>query len=366
LHIVGAVFGLNRFDHSYIGLPTNRPVNIGHRGSSGTHPEHTAESYKQAIEDGADMIECDMVITKDLKVICRHEYDLSGTTNIAELPQFADKKREFSVDGVMKTDWFSFDFTLDELKSVKAVQRYDFRDKSMDGLFSIITLEEYVHIARDAGRPVGIFPEIKKPELVNAIPGLFPNGSRFEDIVIRELARLGYTKPEDGCLIQCFNDESLVYLKNVIKTEIPLVACTDDIVDDNKLTEWHQKDFYGVCFWKDIMYSNYKDGGYKNYVMKTSNFAERCHDMGFTIFLYTFRNEDRYLGWDYKQDIHNEYDRFLWHNIEGYFVDFPATFKRHLDTVYDDCMMVAASNLVKPSMGLILLMVLLFSVKLLS
>ena len=143
---------------------------IGHRGAAGYRPEHTLASYELAIRLGADVIEPDLVATKDGVLVARHEPEISGTTDVARHPEFADRRTTRIVDGVVATGWFTDDFTLRELRTLRAVERipqlrphnalYDGRDR-------IPTLQEIVDLARRAsgehGRRIGIAPETKHP-----------------------------------------------------------------------------------------------------------------------------------------------------------------------------------------------------------
>ena len=142
------------------GLPTFRPLIIAHRGASGMYPEHTALAYREAARQGADLIECDLAMTKDHKFICAHEPYLSKTTDIAEHKDFEDRNKTYNMDDDDKdfnwndkgnvSDWFSFDFTLEELKKLKKVQANNFRDPGYDGEESVVTLEELVDITKYA------------------------------------------------------------------------------------------------------------------------------------------------------------------------------------------------------------------------
>ena len=139
------------------------PRVIGHRGACGLLPEHTLASYRLAIDSGADAIELDLVSTRDARLIARHDLELSATTNVAELPRLASRRTERSVDGQIISGWFAEDFTLAEIKSLRARQRLDFRDKSHDGKFEIPTLEEVLDLAIGTGasRSIVVYLELK-------------------------------------------------------------------------------------------------------------------------------------------------------------------------------------------------------------
>ena len=143
---------------------------IGHRGSSGTRPEHTLASYEQAILACADFIEPDVVPTKDGVLVARHENEISGTTDVATHPEFASRRTTKVIDGVSVTGWFTEDFTLAELKTLRAVERLPGvrpKNTAFNGLYAIPTLDEVLDLARHSrtcnGGEVGVYPETKHP-----------------------------------------------------------------------------------------------------------------------------------------------------------------------------------------------------------
>jgi glycerophosphoryl diester phosphodiesterase len=143
-----------------------RPIIIAHRGASGYRPEHTLSAYQLAIDQGANVIEPDLVITKDGHLVARHENEIGGTTDVADRPVFASRRREQIIDGERFEGWFVEDFTLDELKSLRCKERLPQlrpANRAFDGKDTIPTLDEVVALALAAGRPVGIYPETKHP-----------------------------------------------------------------------------------------------------------------------------------------------------------------------------------------------------------
>ena len=140
----------------------DRPIVIAHRGASGLLPEHTIAAYTRAIDDGADFIEPDLVPTRDGTLVARHENEISGTTDVAARAEFADRKVTKTIDGVSVTGWFTEDFTLAELKTLRARERLpELRGTANDGRFEIPTLGEIIALAKARG--VGIYPETKHP-----------------------------------------------------------------------------------------------------------------------------------------------------------------------------------------------------------
>src|ERR1044071_4813152 len=140
-----------------------RPIIIAHRGASGHRPEHTLEGYRLAVEMGADFVEPDLVSTKDGVLIARHENEIGGTTDVAE--KFPSRKTTKTVDGQSLTGWFSEDFTLAEIRTLRAKERLAFRSHAYDGQYGIVTFDEVIELAqalgKELGHPIGIYPETK-------------------------------------------------------------------------------------------------------------------------------------------------------------------------------------------------------------
>jgi glycerophosphoryl diester phosphodiesterase len=171
-----APLALAAFAHPAAAQPAaTRPLVIAHRGASGERPEHTLLAYQRAIDQGADFIEPDLVMTRDGVLVARHENEISGTTDVAGRPDFADRRTERSIDGVKVTGWFTEDFTLAELKTLRARERLpELRPTSaaFDGQATIPTFQEVIDLAkaqsRRTGRPIGIYPEMKHPTYFEA------------------------------------------------------------------------------------------------------------------------------------------------------------------------------------------------------
>src|SRR5262245_34663232 len=153
-----------------------RPLIIGHRGASGYRPEHTLASYELAARLGADFVEPDLVSTKDGVLVARHENDITGTTDVASRPEFASLRRTKVVDGLTITGWFTEDFTLAELKQLRAVERLPGvrqRNTLYNGLFQVPTFQEVLdlraRLSRELGREIGVYPETKHPTYFRSI-----------------------------------------------------------------------------------------------------------------------------------------------------------------------------------------------------
>ncbi|MGA0001734.1 MAG: glycerophosphodiester phosphodiesterase family protein [Steroidobacteraceae bacterium] len=195
------------------------PLVIAHRGASGHRPEHTLESYRLAIEMGADFIEPDLVATRDGHLVARHEPEIGATTDVAKRPEFASRRRTALIDGVEVTGWFTTDFTLAELKTLRAVQPHPDRSSAFDGLYEVPTLEEIIALAKDAavarGRPIGIYPETKHPSWHCA------QGLPLEPALLAALETAGWTSREAPVFIQSFEAGNLRWLRE--RTSVQLV-----------------------------------------------------------------------------------------------------------------------------------------------
>ena len=215
-----------------------QPLIIAHRGASGERPEHTRAAYELAIEQGADVIEPDLVLTRDGVFVDRHENEIGGTTDVEARPEFADRKTTKTIDGVKTTGWFTEDFTLAELKTLRARERLAaFRPGSaaFDGQEPILSFDEVVAIARAAsartGRVIAVAPELKHPSYFAGI------GLPMEDAFIGELARLGLTGADAPIIIQCFEVGPLERLAARIDAPLAqLVAGAGGPVDRPDLT----------------------------------------------------------------------------------------------------------------------------------
>ena len=187
---------------------------IAHRGASAERPEHTLAAYERAIDQGADYIEPDLVATKDLVLVARHENELSGTTDVASREEFEDRRRDKTIDGRLVAGWFAEDFTLAELQTLRVRERIPSlrpANARFDGLYQVPTLADIVKLLRakeaETGRRIGLYPELKHP---NAL--LQDAGIDMVDLLLREFRQLGIT-PDDPVFIQSFEIAPLQRLK---------------------------------------------------------------------------------------------------------------------------------------------------------
>lgn len=205
-------------------MSASLPTVIAHRGACGLRPEHTLAAYELAIDQGADYIEPDLVPTKDGILVSRHENDISNTTNVADHPEFADRRTEKVVDGEKITGWFTEDFTFAELKTLRTKEALPFRilSKAHDGKFPLVSLEEIIDLVRrkaaETGRTVGIYPEVKHPTYFRSL------GIPIEERVVEAL-RECEGDPRVPAFIQCFEPTCLETLHSL--TDLPLVLLVD-------------------------------------------------------------------------------------------------------------------------------------------
>ena len=298
-----------------------RVIVIGHRGASGERPEHTLESYRLAIEEGADFVEPDLVMTKDGILIARHEPEIGGTTNVADLPQFASRRRSQVIDGEKMEGWFTEDFTLAEIKTLRARERLPkirpanvaFNDK-----FEVPTFEEILELVAMENRArrgsVGVYPETKHPEHFRQL------GLPQEVLLLEMLERHGYSKPGSRVFIQSFDPSNLRMLRGM--TKLPLVQLLENELGDlNVIAEY--ADAIGI----------YKP-------LATLEGVRAAHAAKLTVHVWTFRAENEFLPQELRVGtsmsahgkLEEEIDRFLARGIDGLFTDHPAIGVRARDT----------------------------------
>lgn len=320
------------------GAALARPIIIAHRGASGSRPEHTIAAYALAIEQGADFIEPDLVMTKDKVLVIRHENEISGTTDVAEHPEFADRRATRTIDGKPVTGWFTEDFTLGELKALHGRERLPqlrpantaFRDER------IATFDEALALIRVAGRPVGIYPETKHPSYFASI------GKPMERALVEALARAGFTQASDPVFIQSFEVSNLKALRQMTKLRLVQLIEADDPPYDQVAagTGLTVADMLTPDGLKAI--AGYADaiGPYKLLIeprdeegraLPPTSLIADAHAAGLLVHPWTFRSENFFLpsGDRIGRDpaAHGnavaEYRRFFGYGVDGLFSDFP-------------------------------------------
>ncbi|HYC98569.1 glycerophosphodiester phosphodiesterase family protein [Brevundimonas sp.] len=214
------------------------PLIIAHRGASGERPEHTRAAYELAVDQGADLIEPDLVMTRDGALVVRHENEIGGTTDVADHPEFADRRAAKTIDGWTTEGWFTEDFTLAELKTLRARERLPAlrpANTAFDGREPVLTFDEVLEIARAGsartGRVIGVAPELKHPSYFAAA------GLPMEDAFVAALERRGLTGTEAAVLVQCFEVGTLRRLRARIDAPLlQLVAAGGGPADRPDLT----------------------------------------------------------------------------------------------------------------------------------
>jgi glycerophosphoryl diester phosphodiesterase len=313
------------------------PIIIGHRGASGYRPEHTLAAYELAIDLGADYIEPDLVATKDGVLIARHENEISETTDIAQHSEFAQRQTTKIIDGQSKTGWFTEDFTLAELKTLRAKERIPqvrSHNTKYDGLFEIPTLQEIIHLAQTksiaVGRTIGIYPETKHPTYFQSI------GLALEDTLLATLQANGYQGANAPVFIQSFEVSNLKYLAT--KTDLPLVQLLnnagkpyDFIVNGDSRS---YADLVTKSGLKDIAEYAQAIGIHKNLLvprdsnnklLSPTSLVTDAHAASLLVHAWTFRNENLFLPLNFQDNPQKEYELFFSLGIDGVFSDFPDT-----------------------------------------
>lgn len=320
------------------GAALARPIVIAHRGASGQRPEHSLAAYRLAIEQGADFIEPDLVMTKDNVLVIRHENNITDTTNIADHPEFADRRTSKTIDGHAVVGWFTEDFTLAELKTLRVRERLPQLRPANAGWLDeeIATFGEALALVRAAGRPVGIYPETKHPSYFAAI------GRPMERMLVDALARAGFTEADDPVFIQSFEMSNLKSLRGMTRLRLVQLIGDDPPYDQVAAgTGLTITDMVAPAGLEAI--AAYADaiGPYKQLIeprdaagqaLPPTRLVADTHAAGLLVHAWTFRSENIFLaagdmiGEDQgaKGDAGAEYRRFLGYGVDGLFSDFPA------------------------------------------
>lgn len=295
----------------YPTLGRAKPLLIGHRGASGALPEHTLEAFQRALNDGADCIEPDLVMTKDNQLAVRHDTYLSTTTNIASRPEFVSRKRRSTdpeYEGRM--DWWVADFTMAELKTLRAVQSFPGRSKAYDGLYQIPTFDEVLQLATSrvtvASKPVCVYPEAKSPAYHAAIGRADMAGA-----ILAALARHGMSAVGSPVFVQSFEPDFVKAMD--AQTELPVVMLVSD-----KAALDAAMAMPGAPFWQGL-------GANTALIMdgngKSTGVIEASHARGIPVHAWTFRDETPPKGMTIDAFI----TQALSLGLDGFFTDQPFT-----------------------------------------
>jgi glycerophosphoryl diester phosphodiesterase len=349
------------------------PIVIGHRGAAGYLPEHTLEGYALAIELGADFIEPDLVMTKNGHLIARHEPNIINTTDVKDHPEFASRRRAAIIDGAPDEGWFVSDFTLAEIKTLRAVQAFAERPQQFNGKFEIPTLEEIIALAKrkskEKGRTIGIYPETKHSTYHRSI------GLPLEATLVRILRAAGWDDRNAPVFIQSFEQSNLRHLRTTTKIRLIQLIDANDVNPDGTLdfTAPFDRPFDWTASGDPRLLARHFDflvtdaglrevktyadgiGPWKRYIVSTAavdlngdgvigdengdgkideadrkllpptDVIQRAHAHGLLVHTWTFRNEQRRLAADYQGNPVNEYLQFYQLGVDGMFSDFADT-----------------------------------------
>ncbi|QUW83213.1 glycerophosphodiester phosphodiesterase [Streptomyces mirabilis] len=325
----------------YKSLP--KPAVIGHRGASGYRPEHTFGSYQLALDMGADVVEAgDLVPTKDGHLVCRHEPEIGGTTDVSAHPEFADRKTTKTLDGIPITGWFTEDFTLAELKTLRAVERIPANrphNTLYNGRWEIPTFEEVLHWqdeqTRKRGKQVWIYPETKHPTYFRAL------GLGLEERLAKVLRKHGKDKKNSPVIIQSFEPTSIQRLDELVDN--PLVVLLSaantrpwdfvttgdlrtvaDLVKPEGL-KWIASYAQGIGPTLDLVILKDANGA----LTTPTTLVADAHRAGLILHPYTMRNENTFLPANFRQgtdpnaygDAFGAFKTYFATGIDGVFSD---------------------------------------------
>ncbi|MFE1956530.1 glycerophosphodiester phosphodiesterase [Streptomyces sp. NPDC059479] len=322
------------------------PTIVGHRGASGYRPEHTLGSYQHALDLGAHVIEQDLVPTKDGHLVCRHENDITGTTDVADHPEFASRKTTKSVDGVSITGWFTEDFTLAELKTLRAKERIPgTRQHSTvyDGRWEIPTFEEVLRWADEQGRKLGrrvwLYTETKHPTYFRGI------GLGLEERLAKLLRRYGRDRKDSAIFLQSFEPTSIQRLAKLVDSPGVVLLSgagtrpwdfqatgdprkVDDLVKPEGL-KWIASFAQGLGPTLDLIIP--KDSAGR--LTTPTTLVRDAHAKGLILHPYTMRNENSFLPAEFRRgtdpnaygDAFGAFRAYFATGIDGIFTDNPDT-----------------------------------------
>jgi len=309
------LFGLltvmpSKVAHS-LDMAADRPIVIAHRGASGYLPEHTLAAYRLGIEQGADFIEPDLVMTRDGVLIARHDIYLSTTTDVADHPEFANRKRHF--DG--KNDWFVFDFTYAEITALRAVQPFADRDPSHNGRYPLPTFDDIVelvtHMGQAHGRRIGLYPEMKRPAAFEA-QGLQPLNALSQALTTARDRNI-------PLFFQCFDPEFLMRFagSNPDPAILLIGAKTVSHADGHRLVpevdfRTYSQALAGIGISKALLTIGLPAG----------QIVRDAHAAGLKVHVWTLRDDRVAQGFASASD---ELTAMLAFGIDGVFSDFPDT-----------------------------------------
>lgn len=323
-----------------------RPVAVfAHRGASGYRPEHTLAAYELAIKLGADYIEPDLVSTRDGVLVARHENEISGTTDVADHPEFARRRTTKLIDGVPVAGWFTEDFTLHELRTLRATERLPGvrpGNSRYDGRFQVPTFDEVLELARREsrrrGRMIGVAPETKHPTYFRSI------GLPLEEPLLRSLRAAGLDHRRAKIAIQSFETSNLRRLAR--ETRVPLVQLTSatgapfDLVAKGDTRTYADlmspsglREVSTYAAWLGPEKHSIIPRDARGYLTAPTSLVAEAHRASLKVVAYTFRDENQFLAADFrtgddphaKGDAFAELQAFFGAGVDAVFADYPDT-----------------------------------------
>ena len=337
------------------------PLVIAHRGSPGYLPDHTLAGYARAIDAGADFIEPDLVSTQDGVLIARHEPNLKETTDVASHPEFANRKRKAVVDGREEEGWFASDFTLAEIKTLRAIQPMPDRASAYNGVYQIPTFEEILALreqkSKALGREIGVYPETKHPIYHQQL------GLALEQPLVSMLDKFKLKRKDAPVFIQSFESANLKLLRSITPNKLVYLLDGTAVRADGSIDAPRPYDFEraadprtyaemltpqglkeiktfadGIGPWKPYLVSwqalkingagqaSDANGDQKidqrdMAIIKPSTVIADAHKAGLLVHAYTFRNEPRFLAANFENNPVNEYRLFFELGVDGVFSD---------------------------------------------
>jgi glycerophosphoryl diester phosphodiesterase len=306
------------------------PIVIAHRGASGYRPEHTLAAYALGARQGADYVEPDLVATRDGVLVARHENEISTTTDVADHPEFADRRTTKMIDGVALTGWFTEDFTLAELRTLRARERIpDLRPRNAayDGRYRIPTFQEVIDLTRrlskKLGRPIRVYPETKHPSYFRSL------GLPLESRLVRILKRNRLHRRSARVYVQSFEADSLKRLNRRVGVRLVQLLGLPAPPTGPAALRAIARYADGVGPSKDYIVPLDAEGR----SLPPTGFVRRAHRAGLVVHPYTFRRENAFLALELRDgsdpaaygDIASEYDQFFRLGVDGVFADQPDT-----------------------------------------
>lgn len=307
---------------------------IAHRGASAYLPEHSTGAYQLAIKQGADFIEPDVILSKDGIAVVRHENSLQQTTDIAQHPEFADRRRATTIDGRKVDDWFSEDFRAAELATLRATERYpELRPASAgrNGHFPLLSLQQVITLMfqsrETTGQPISLYPELKQVEY------FAERGLDSVQIVLDTLARNGLTGPGDGVMLQSYDAAALRRAAEL--TDLPLVQLLGNGSEADIAAETSPAALARIAEYADGIgvpkygYVIAKQPTTVDEAPQITALVENAHKAGLFVHVYTFRAENKFLPPAFRRaddsngDLASEMRMFLAADIDGFFTDNP-------------------------------------------